>query len=697
MGGSLGGACAVFAETPPLYAVFRGPEHELVEANEPWLDVLGMDQSAFGRPARELARLDTAFLDEVYATGTRHAERGVRRLPEVTGPLPEPTGQYHFSYEPMIDASGLVTGIVAIGVDLTCLLRAERLGEWHQRLLERITLDATLPEIFEDMAHLVVPALASACTIDVIDDATGRLERVVGLAPQELAKGPPQSDLDKVNQIARVLRSGQTEVSWREGGRVCMPLTARGAAFGVMTLLGTLDQPITQRAVELAQELVHAMLPGIENARRHRQRVGHLRSLEELTEQLALLNNVSTILTASLDVDEILKRLSQVIVPLLADWVTVILREGDEVRRVVVTHREGPGALPADWVGPIPPIPEYPLDPLARTLRRGVTAILGPDQIAATPHSALQAKQNELFRRLGAASVLMVPLQTPREVLGALTIVRTDPARPYDSADLHLASDIARRAALGVDNAKLYDQQRSIAQAMQHHLLSPLPHIDHLRLAARYRPAPQGSQVGGDWYDAFRLPDGSLAVAVGDVGGHDLQAAANMAQLRSNLRTLAWDHRESPGHIVGRLDSVMCHTSDTEIATVIFGRIQGGDDEPVRLCWTSAGHLPPLLIARGDGARYLEAGQDILLGLDTPPDARLDATEPLPPSSVLLFYTDGLVESVTSPLGGGLSRLLRHASSLNLLPIDELCDRLLTLIPDNSTDDIVLLAVEVLP
>ncbi|MER6067112.1 SpoIIE family protein phosphatase [Streptomyces sp. NPDC001792] len=134
-----------------------------------------------------------------------------------------------------------------------------------------------------------------------------------------------------------------------------------------------------------------------------------------------------------------------------------------------------------------------------------------------------------------------MPLGTGRQVTGALTLVRTDPARPFDTGDPDVASNIGRRVGPVFDNAR----RREVAEAMQRNLLPALPEHGRIQLAARYQPAPAGSQVGGDWYDAFPLRDGALALVIGDVVGHDLTAAAGMAQSHGILRS-------SPGTAPGR-------------------------------------------------------------------------------------------------------------------------------------------------
>jgi serine phosphatase RsbU (regulator of sigma subunit) len=140
---------------------------------------------------------------------------------------------------------------------------------------------------------------------------------------------------------------------------------------------------------------------------------------------------------------------------------------------------------------------------------------------------------------------------------------------------------------------------------------------------------------------------------------------------------------------------VLTHISDAALATVVLARIEQDDDERYLLRWTSAGHPPPLLITCEGRARYLHEGQGVLLGLDHGPGSRPDAEVTLPELCTVLFYTDGLVESATTPVDEGMTRLRHHAATLAELPVDEFCDRLLTRLPDNHNDDVVLLAARV--
>ncbi|KDN77878.1 DNA-binding protein [Streptomyces olindensis] len=416
--------------------------------------------------------------------------------------------------------------------------------------------------------------------------------------------------------------------------------------------------------------------------------------LSEL-ERLTLLAETTTQLTSTLDVDLALQRLMALVVPRLADWAVVdLITERDEVWRTVVVHAEGDGLVHhEDLEGPMPPVPEESPMPLSRALRGVASTLAGPRTYRRTPDSGIAVEQRRLFDTTGMHSAAIAPIRSTREVLGALTLGRAENGVAFTPADLPLIEDIARRAGLALDNARLYQRQRKVAETMQNHLLPQMPGVPGLQMTARYQPAPDASQVGGDWYDAFPLSDGSTALAVGDVVGHDLEAAAGMAQLRNMLRAYAWSQKEPPSRIVQRLDEAIQHITDVTMATVVFARIEVAEDGHWQLSWTNAGHPPPLLISRDGLAEYLTDGHGILLG--TQADApRPDATAPLPPGSTLVLYTDGLIESPRHTLDEGLDRLRQHAAALAHRPLASFTDQLLRRVrPAGNDDDVALLAL----
>ncbi|MBC9724211.1 SpoIIE family protein phosphatase [Streptomyces sp. TRM68367] len=428
-------------------------------------------------------------------------------------------------------------------------------------------------------------------------------------------------------------------------------------------------------------------------AERREQPTGTLSELE----RLALLAETTTLLTSTLDVDEALRRLTSLVVPRLADWAVIdLINEQDEVWRLTVAHAESGGLVHRDDLqGPMPPVPEESPMPLSRALRGVASSLAGPETYQGPPDSGIAEEQRRLFDATGMHSTVTAPIHSLREVMGALTLGRSERPEPFTAADIALLEDITRRAGLALDNARLYERQRKVAETMQRHLLPQLPRVPELRMTARYLPAPDSSQVGGDWYDAFTLTDGATALAIGDVVGHDLDAAAGMAQLRNMLRAYAWSQQEPPSRIVQRLDLAALHIAEVSMATMIFARLTVSDDGRCTLCWTNAGHPPPLLVTRDGAARYLTEGHGVLLGIAADQD-RADATADLPPGSTLLLYTDGLVESPGDSIDDGLHRLRRHAASLARRPLESFTDRLLERArPPHNEDDVALLVVRI--
>ncbi|GAA2403729.1 SpoIIE family protein phosphatase [Streptomyces glaucosporus] len=430
------------------------------------------------------------------------------------------------------------------------------------------------------------------------------------------------------------------------------------------------------------------------------QTAAHLAALETLTARLTLVSEISSVLISSLEVSLVLRRLGRLLVPELADWTAVDVYTGQpgELRRLAVHSEDDPVAAGA-LEGPLPPLPESSASPLARALRGAGAMLLDADDLAREPGTPLDAAHRELFERLGGHSAVVVPLNSRRQVFGALTAARTGDSPGYEDDEAMMLIDIGRRAGLAMDNARLFDQQRHVAEAMQRQLLTPLPQTDHLRMAARYRPALVAAEIGGDWYDAFLLADGVTTMVIGDVVGHDLQAAAHMAEVRNMLRALAWDRQEPPSLIMRRLDEAMTNTSDAPMATVVFARIEGAEGGPWRLHWVNAGHPPPLLVTRDGRARYLEGGHGPLLGMSATLNLGMswpDAHEQLPPGSTVLFYTDGLVESRTRPIDTGMEVLCRHAAALARRDVEDFCDELLERI-DPRGDDVALLALRLPP
>jgi serine phosphatase RsbU (regulator of sigma subunit) len=235
------------------------------------------------------------------------------------------------------------------------------------------------------------------------------------------------------------------------------------------------------------------------------------------------------------------------------------------------------------------------------------------------------------------------------------------------------------------------------AEALQLSLLGDPPRVAGLETAVRYLPATRYAQVGGDWYDAFPLPDGRAMLVIGDVTGHDGPAAATMAQVRGMLRAIAQSTGGSPAAVLRCLDEVLANLAFHTLVTVAVATIdlRGG---AAQLCWSSAGHLPPVLIPVDGGAQLLERTPERVLGVGVDV-VRTDHELTLRPGDTLLLYTDGLVERRNAPLDDGLDRLVEELQVLGREPLDQLCDELLADLDDldggRVDDDVALLAIRV--
>ncbi|EYT83580.1 PAS/PAC sensor protein [Streptomyces sp. Tu 6176] len=432
----------------------------------------------------------------------------------------------------------------------------------------------------------------------------------------------------------------------------------------------------------------------------------HAAALEALTARLNLLADVSSVLMSALEASGRIRRLLHLLVPELGDWAEVALcsERSGLLERVAVRCPAHPRRA-RRLEGALPPLPVDARAAVERVMSADEPVLLTAAELRdpGSPLAALAATHGRLFERLGGHTAVVMPLAARRNRYGMLTVGRAGDAPAPTAAEVRLLADIGRRLGLVLDNARLYQEQRSVSETMQRQLLAPLPQVDHLRMAARYLPAQSAMEVGGDWYDAFLLADGVMALVIGDVVGHDLQAAAHMAEVRNMLRALAWDHQKPPSLIMCRLDEAVTHTSDAPMATLIFARIEGPEGGPWRLNWVNAGHPPPLLITRDGEARFLTAGHGPLIGMSAVLHLGLDwpdAYEELPPESLLLLYTDGLVESRDRPIDLGMARLRHHAQVLARRmageTVDDFCDALLDRIRP-SGDDAALLALHLPP
>lgn len=275
------------------------------------------------------------------------------------------------------------------------------------------------------------------------------------------------------------------------------------------------------------------------------------------------------------------------------------------------------------------------------------------------------------------------------EVFAAHAAVAFQSARTHERVDVLLKDlRVSRR------EARSYERQAELAVALQRSMLTELPDLAPLEIAARYVPATAAAAVGGDWYDAFKLPGGATAVMVGDIAGHDIDAAASMGQARCMLRALAVDREELPGELLYRFDVVMAQLRLGMTGTCVLAKLEEQDGK-WRALIANAGHLPPLQIS-GDAARFLEATPEVLLGAGNE-QPRSTFTYSLPPGSTLLLCTDGLIERRDRSLDDTLAELRDTATAFVDQPIEQFCDELLSRFAAEPSDDVCLLVLRTPP
>ena len=348
-------------------------------------------------------------------------------------------------------------------------------------------------------------------------------------------------------------------------------------------------------------------------------------------------------LVSSLDYEATLSRIAQMAVPELADWCAVDILEPDgSLELLAVAHTDPSQVRWAREFRRAFPVDMSALTGLARVIRTGESELY-PSVDAALLEASVDREQLDVIRNLQLSSVMLVPLQARGRTLGTISFVFAESGRSYGQADLKLAEDLASRAALALDNARLYRERDEIARTLQEALLpGPVPEVPGVELAARYQAAGEGIDVGGDFYDAFDTEDGAWALVVGDVCGKGPKAAALMGAARHTIRAAALrDHR--PSAVLTMLNAALLQQSPEQwFCTVCYVRLRplpGG----ARLTVSAGGHPLPAIL-RADGTVEFAGTPGTLLGVF--PDIELtDVTADLRADDALVLFTDGLTDA----------------------------------------------------
>jgi serine phosphatase RsbU (regulator of sigma subunit) len=425
---------------------------------------------------------------------------------------------------------------------------------------------------------------------------------------------------------------------------------------------------------------------------------------ERQLDRMTFLARAGRLLEAPLSVEQRLQQLADLAVPRIADWCAVHLVRDDRVDQVAVAHSDpSKVAFVARLQERYPPDPAAPGGPI-QVSRSGEPAFFPeiPDELLV--NSAVDDEHLELIRSIGLRSALVVPLLVRGRSLGALTLVHAESGRRFDDVDRAFAGQLAAYAAVAIDNARLYEEQRQIAQVLQAALLpTTLPSVPGLRLAARYHPQTDdrvGAHVGGDLYDVVpSAAPGRWAVIVADVCGKGPQAAALTALIRHTVRAEV-DHDLGPAEVLHRLNRAMLHATagaPARFATVVHGQLTvDPDGATVRL--VNAGHPPPMLLRGARVEQVREHGT--LLGV-FPAVELTEVTVRLGRGDMMVLYTDGVTEARGVDGLYGPDRLTRFLRSSGASSADAVADALLAEVTafqqGRLRDDVAILVVEATP
>ncbi len=502
----------------------------------------------------------------------------------------------------------------------------------------------------------------------------------------------PDTDLADVRRLSEALSRGEhctvTLLNYRKDGTTFWNELAVSPVYddeGTLMQHVGIQTDVTARV--LAEQAAEQHLGAERIARADAERAQR---------QLALLAEATTVLAGALDVTDSLERLSRLVIPLMADWCTVRLLEPAGGHRMSARHSDATKAPLMRRLEELDPRGLSSLSWTAHVLSGGDPVLVAVDDetlVRGIDDPDLLA----VYREAGVRTAIVVPLRARGTLIGVLTLMTDGSGRTYDDDDLFVAADLACRAALAIDNTLLFQREHEVAEQLQRSLLPRLPVIDGLDCAARYLPSSVGAQVGGDWYDVFALPDGTLGIAVGDVMGHDMTAAAAMGQLRSVLRSYAWQGA-APAVVLDRLDQLVQGLDMAQLATCAYGRLDlptPGAAGLLRLC--NAGHLPPVLRSPDGDVRLIGGPPSLLVGaaLGT---TRTEVEEVLAPGSMLVLYTDGLVEHRGRGIDDGLGALQAAVASAPTTSAEAVCEHLIAALTSGPLeDDVALLVLRVQP
>ncbi|MDT7569933.1 MAG: hypothetical protein QOE05_107 [Actinomycetota bacterium] len=609
---------------------------------------------------------------------------------------------------PLIN-DGVVVGVIGVAEDLTEGRLARRdadLLATRLTRLARVTAELSGAETVERVTEIVVAQAADAVGADVASMVLldGDMLRLIGVrgVDEDMRHRWSRFPQDTAVPIAaaattgrRVVLSGRDNLLAayptieiepdQERSIIALPLLVEERHLGAISLgfrsVRELDEQELEFLGTLADSCAHAL-----------QRLEATDAARRTAEKLTFLAAASAELASSLDYEATLSNVARLAVPTLADWCAVQVLQDGQLRTLAVAHVD-----PAKVELAREMQERYPVDMEAENgapnvVRTGVSELIPEITDEMLVAGTEDDEQLRIARELGLRSALVVPLKANQRTIGTIALIYAESERRYDAGDVEFAEDLAHRAAMAIDNSELHTQTREASLRLQRAVLpDKLPSVAGWELAAHYSPADR-TEVGGDFYDALPLPDGRLALVVGDVMGRGVQAASQMAAIRSALRAFVSLDPE-PAAVVANLDRMFSTFDTSQFVTLAYLVVDASRDE---LAMVNAGHLPPLIVSASGEVQLADVVTSLPLGVR--PDDRVADVVHLPAGSAVAIFTDGLVERRREDIDEGVARLVEQLRDSPGRPLEEAVSTLVAAMHDDARqDDVTLLMARRVP
>jgi PAS domain S-box-containing protein len=584
--------------------------------------------------------------------------------------------EVHAVNSPVFDASGDVTGVISLAFDVT----AERASQ------EQLRRMVAMAQILRDVGQTLVEELDEERVMQTVTDAARRLTGSTVAAFVRTADGENELDVTVLSGRSAVpaaetatpadafalltalrepkpsciedLADGRHDACMLDAVvaastgplRSCIvaPVRTRaGDAIGGLVLADTEPDRFTMVDAQLVGEIADQAGIVLDIARLFHAAEREIAARRRSEEVQRFLGETSAVLSWSLDYPEGYQRLARLCVPFVADLCIIDVADESGIRRRAAVHADPRQAelveLLENKFAP-DPFGNHPAASVVRGGRSEMSSEMSDDFLRATTRNE---EHYQLVKALEFSSYMCVPLTARGRTLGALTLVSAGSGRQFGPADLTLAEELARRAGLALDNARLFAERDHVARALQSSLLPPtLPSIPRVRLAGRYRAAGEGNEVGGDFYDVFQVGRNAWSLVLGDVSGKGPEAAAIAGLARHTLRAVAMKQR-TPRRLLASLhETLVKGEGQGEFCTVCCGLLQPNlqPEHGARLTIACAGHPPPV-IRRADGSVEMMTCSGPLLGVPLRNVAFHQQAVELLPGDIVVMYTDGVTEA----------------------------------------------------